>query len=696
MNKISVRCPKCNQAHSVAESMIGKHGRCSRCGFKFMIQPGRAGDNGYAQAASPPPPPVPSPVVYADPAVPVASAPPFVAPGSQVVVGGIGFAITGLVLGIGSFGVSLIPCGIGWVLALLPAILGVVFASIGVAKAKRRKGAKVMGVVGLVLSVIALAWAPASFFLVVHRASAGGSELMNEWRRRISFPSGGPPNAQKRVAEPPTEQQANQAAAAGAMAKTSGKPRRTRQIPAAETEAPKLPPLPQVVACAACQDLGKIPDAEGIYRSAARGEIEKVKQFLASDPKLVSTAGPKGLAPLHYAAMYGQKEVAEILIARGAGVNQPDNEPLVTGRTPLHYAALGGHKDLVELLLAKGADVHPMANSEDPPPLAMAACSGNTEVVQLLLKHGANADAFPAMGGWGSVLYIAVSSGQKDMVQMLLKNGADCNHADNEVGTPLQVAVQSGGMEMVELLLQKGAEVNAPGAGGNTLLHTAVYCNRKDLAEMLLAKGADPNIGNDKDLTPLYEAIRLGHHEIAELLRAKGGKCIPSKRRKDYPLLFAAVRTGQRQLVECLLSDGANINEKGHWGETALGLASGAGYSDIVELLLSKGADVKAIEFGRDTPLHHATTAEVVELLVAHGADVNARNHFERTPLHSAAEREDAAISEEIVGALIAKGADVNAKDNLGTTPLDVALGKNHQTVAELLRQHGAVSRAQR
>ena len=57
---------------------------------------------------------------------------------------------------------------------------------------------------------------------------------------------------------------------------------------------------------------------------------------------------------MHIAANKSHKETIELLIAKGADVNEKGKY----GRTPLHEAATYGHKEVAELLIAEGADVN--------------------------------------------------------------------------------------------------------------------------------------------------------------------------------------------------------------------------------------------------------------------------------------------------------------------------------------------------
>jgi ankyrin repeat protein len=116
--------------------------------------------------------------------------------------------------------------------------------------------------------------------------------------------------------------------------------------------------------------------------------------------------------------------------------------------------------------------------------------------------------------------------------------------------------------------------------------------------------------------------------------------------------------------------------------------------SRVKELIEQDAALISARDTDESTPLHCATWKghlNVVELLVSLGADVNARNqndHWGTTPLHAAAHANQRAIAE----LLIAHGADINATNLNGRTPLAETEFHKAKPVANLLKQHGATS----
>jgi len=53
----------------------------------------------------------------------------------------------------------------------------------------------------------------------------------------------------------------------------------------------------------------------------------------------------------------------------------------------LHYAAIKGHKEIAELLIANGVDVNPKSDYGGTP-LDVAISRNRTELADLLRKHG--------------------------------------------------------------------------------------------------------------------------------------------------------------------------------------------------------------------------------------------------------------------------------------------------------------------
>ena len=70
-----------------------------------------------------------------------------------------------------------------------------------------------------------------------------------------------------------------------------------------------------------------VPDIS-IHEAAFNGDIEAVKQRLAAGANVNAKHDESGATPLSYAAVKGQEEIAELLIAKGADVNARDLEML--------------------------------------------------------------------------------------------------------------------------------------------------------------------------------------------------------------------------------------------------------------------------------------------------------------------------------------------------------------------------------
>uniref|UniRef100_A0A1X7UEM2 Uncharacterized protein n=1 Tax=Amphimedon queenslandica TaxID=400682 RepID=A0A1X7UEM2_AMPQE len=98
---------------------------------------------------------------------------------------------------------------------------------------------------------------------------------------------------------------------------------------------------------------------------------------------------------------------------------------------------------------------------------------------------------------------------------------------------------------------------------------------------------------------------------------------------QETPLHYAA-RRGSKIIVFILLNNEANVNAIDKWKLTALEIAIKEGHTEVVELLMDKGA-IYEFHYIRNQPtaLHIAAETlypNIVELLIKKGINVNIKD----------------------------------------------------------------------
>lgn len=178
------------------------------------------------------------------------------------------------------------------------------------------------------------------------------------------------------------------------------------------------------------------------------------------------------------------------------------------------------------------------------------------------------------------------------------------------------------------------------------------------------------------------EALYRGHVDVAQAILEK----------RPVLDLHAAATVGDlarvRELVE---ADPLSVATYSVDGFPPLGLAAHLGHADIVEYLLSKGADANQVSKnrGRFTALTGAVSsghASVVRKLLEAGADPNYWYQGGFTPVLEAAMSGNLPILE----LLVASGGDVTVETEQGKTALSIAAENHHPDVEAWLRTHGA------
>jgi ankyrin repeat protein len=226
-----------------------------------------------------------------------------------------------------------------------------------------------------------------------------------------------------------------------------------------------------------------------------------------------------------------------------------------------------------------------------------------------------------------------------------------------------------------------------------TALLAAIFENKRRandrVVKLLLKCGACPNLAAYSGWTPFREALayQLGDH--VQLFSESDA----------YPDLWVPMQGvvayhPEDHLARLLLQYGANPNTVTSHDpdESVLGLAVKLAKKDVVDLLLSFGANVRG--YGTERLLCSAAaynSLSMVQVLLAAGANVDDHNQSGRTALQEAVIGDGARnVQISIAQALLDAGADVDAMDNDCHTASTMAFCLKRYGLAKLLLDRGA------
>jgi len=328
--------------------------------------------------------------------------------------------------------------------------------------------------------------------------------------------------------------------------------------------------------------LGQLGGLNGSPRAAGRGDVEAAAAAGRRGDVTAVTGGGNGGGAGRGGRGRGRAngdagnpdgfdvndDAAVAAFGRGRGPAPKDGGQL----TPLIFATRANDLDSVKVLLAAGADVN-QTSGYGWSPLLVATQNRYYKLGAYLIDHGANVN-LPNKGGWVP-LYLATDNRNIENGDYPVRKG-DMDHLD-----------------FIKLLLDKGANVNARikdstetrtvftnqwlDENGATPFLRASQSGDVVLMKLLLSRGADPTIKTELNVTALHVAAGIGWVE---------------------GITYEWSSKDTLEAVRMLLDLGLDPNAQADTGRVALHGAAHKGATEVVQLLVDRGARMDVRDYG--------------------------------------------------------------------------------------------------
>ncbi|XP_043358400.1 ankyrin repeat domain-containing protein 24 isoform X5 [Dermochelys coriacea] len=204
-------------------------------------------------------------------------------------------------------------------------------------------------------------------------------------------------------------------------------------------------------------DWGK--NDEKLLQAVDYNDPEKVTALLLRKGLVPTKLDSEGKSAFHLAAMRGNVDCLEVMLAHGADAMTIDS----SGYNALHLAAKHGHPQCVSKLLQASCPVDG-ADSNGRTALHHAAVSGCISCSEILCDFKASLNTKDKDGS--TPLILAAKMSHSELCRYLLHHGAAVNSRDQQGRTALMLACENGSVETVEVLIHAGARVGMVDARG--------------------------------------------------------------------------------------------------------------------------------------------------------------------------------------------------------------------------------------
>ncbi|XP_046579349.1 ankyrin repeat and KH domain-containing protein mask-like [Haliotis rubra] len=387
-------------------------------------------------------------------------------------------------------------------------------------------------------------------------------------------------------------------------------------------------------------------DGDNILHLACNtGLLKEVHYVLSLDVVDINSRGWRLKTPVMMAAEEGYRDLVELLINKGAHALLVD----IDGNNFLHLACENGFVEVAQYILSQNLVNIEIKNSQGQTAVMMIPVSpcppNDCNLTSRCLETGCGNDCeqptltpLPRDAQAEDDLHQACETGNLSAVRLILcQRRVDINCRQSG-STPVMRAARMGHLEVMKLLVNKGANVSLANTPGNNMLHLACVDGPVEVVQYVLPLDVvDINSRGWNERTPLMIAGITGTLKIVDVLVSKGGD-VSLVDKDSNNILHLAYESGQENVALYVLSLGVvDINSRGWRQKTPVMLAAEAGYNELVESLVRKGANVSLLDTDGNNVLHLACAmgnVEVVRYVLSQALiNIDSRGHDGKTPL---------------------------------------------------------------